>query len=142
MATKRRVLAVDDEPRLLDIVKYYLETGGYEVHACGELSQALQAASRQPFDAVVLDIVLEKASGYDVAGELKRIPNTAGVPILFMSSKVGVADLFLKSYDGRAEFIQKPFKKEDFLSKIALLIDGGGRQGDGKPRKSTRLRKK
>jgi DNA-binding response OmpR family regulator len=125
---KRRVLVIDDEPRVLDIVRYFLEQGGYEVEAFTGQDEGLAAARRAPFDVATLDIVLEEASGYDVAFELRKIKNTERVPVLFMSSKVEMADLFLKSYDGRAEFILKPFKKPDLLAKIELLAGGGGRQ--------------
>jgi DNA-binding response OmpR family regulator len=130
-------LVVDDEPRILDIVKYFLEQGGYEVEACTDEAGALEAARKSPFDVIVLDIVLEGASGYDVAGRLKKIKNTERVPVLFMSSKVEMAGLFLESYDGRAEFILKPFKKGDLLAKATTLVDGGGRQA----RKASRSRK-
>lgn len=125
---KRRVLVIDDEPKILDIVKYFLEQGGYEVSGFTDHAEGLQAARGAGFDVAVLDIVLEGASGYDVAFELKRIRNTERVPVLFMSSKVEMADLFLQSYDGRAEFILKPFKKPDLLAKMELLANGGGRE--------------
>jgi len=127
--SKRRVLLIDDEPRILDIVKYFLEQGGFEVEAFADPADGLAAARRAPFDVAALDIVLsEETSGYDVASELKRITNTERMPVLFMSSKVEMADLFLQSYDGRAEFVLKPFKKADLLAKLGLLLDGGGRQ--------------
>ena len=125
---KRRVLVIDDEPRVLDIVRYYLEQGGYEVEAYSRQEPALAAARKAPFDVAALDIVLDGPSGYDVASELKKLKNTERVPVLFMSSKVEMADLFLDSFEGRAEFILKPFKKADFLEKIGLLVEGGGRR--------------
>jgi DNA-binding response OmpR family regulator len=125
---KRRVLVIEDEPRVLDIVRYFLEQGGYEVEAFTDQNEGLAAARSAPFDVATLDIVLEGASGYDVAFELKKLASAERVPVLFMSSKVEMADLFLESYDGRAEFILKPFKKADLLAKVDLLSDGGGRQ--------------
>jgi len=124
----RRVLLIDDEPRILDIVKYFLEQGGFEVEAYTAQAQGLEAARRASFDVAALDIVLEGGSGYEVASELKKIKNTERMPVLFMSSKVEMSELFLESYDGRAEFILKPFKKADFLEKLTLLVEGGGRQ--------------
>ena len=120
---------VDDEPRILDIVKYFLEQGGYEVESATTGQKALAAARRSPFDVAVLDIVLENDSGYDVAGKLKKLTKAGMPPVLFMSSKVEMADLFIENFEGRAEFLQKPFKKEVLLESIRKLIDGGGRQG-------------
>ncbi len=124
----RRVLVVDDEPRILDIVKYFLEQGGYEVEAVDGGEKALAAARKRPFDVAVLDIVLVGDSGYEVAGKLKKLKNTESMPILFMSSKVEMAELFLENYDGRAEFLLKPFKKEALLEALNTLLKGGGRE--------------
>ena len=132
----RRILVVDDEPRILDIVRYYLEQGGYAVEGCTSGEEALAAARTAPFDLAVLDIILEKASGYEVAGRLKKIPGMETAPVLFMSSKVEMAELFLESYDGRAEFLLKPFKKDALLEAVRSLFEGGGRQA----RKARRAR--
>jgi DNA-binding response OmpR family regulator len=125
----RRVLVVDDEPRILDIVRYFLEQGGWQVEAFPTGAKGLQAARKSPFDVAVLDIVLGRGSGYDVAGRLKTLPGSEETPVLFMSSKVEMAGLFMDHYDGRAEFIRKPFKKDDLLAQVAALASGGGRRG-------------
>jgi len=124
----RRVLVVDDEPRILDIVKYFLEQGGYEVESVTTGEKALAAARRTTFDVAVLDIVLDGDSGYEVAGKLKKIKNAETLPVLFMSSKVEMAELFLENFDGRAEFLLKPFKKEALLESLKNLLGGGGRE--------------
>ena len=95
----RRVLVVDDEPR-------------------------------------ILDIVLVGESGYDVAGKLKKVKSAEAMPVLFMSSKVEMADLFLENFDGRAEFLLKPFKKEALLETVRTLIDGGGREAHRRPERA------
>ena len=135
----RRVLVVDDEPRILDIVKYFLEQGGYEVEGVMTGEKAVSAARKTPFDVAVLDIVLVGDSGYEVASKLKRIKSAENMPVLFMSSKVEMADLFLENYDGRAEFLLKPFKKEMLLEAVRNLIDGGGREAH---RAAARAKKK
>jgi len=140
--SRRRVLVIDDEPRILDIVQYFLEQGGYQVEARNVPEEGLAAARRQAFDVAVLDIVLGDTSGYKVAGQLKKISANEKTPVLFMSSKVEMADLFLEHYDGRAEFIQKPFKKADLLEKVEVLIEGGGRVLPGKDSREPRARKK
>jgi DNA-binding response OmpR family regulator len=126
--SQRRVLVVDDEPRILDIVKYFLEQGGYAVEAVTSGEKALAAARRDAFDVAVLDIVLVNDSGYEVAGRLKKLKNAEKLPVLFMSSKVEMADIFIENFEGRAEFLLKPFKKEALLEAIRNLLEGGGRQ--------------
>jgi CheY-like chemotaxis protein len=132
-----RVLVVDDEPRILDILKYFMEQGGHEVETFTQGAGAVEAARRKPFDLAVLDIVLEGGdSGYEVASRLKAVPGMEQAPVLFISSKVEMADLFLENYDGRAEFLLKPFKKDSLLASLADLSGGGGRRASkaaGKP---------
>ena len=135
----RRVLVVDDEPRILDIVKYFLEQGGYEVEGLTTGEKALAAARKTPFEVAVLDIVLVGDSGYEVASKLKRIKSAENMPVLFMSSKVEMAELFLENYDGRAEFLLKPFKKETLLESVRNLLEGGGREAH---RAAARAKKK
>ena len=120
---QRRVLVVDDEPRMLDIVKYFLEQGGYEVEPVTTGEKALAAVRRAPFDVAVLDIVLGTAA--TGRQQLKKLKN-AETCVLFMSSKVGWPPL-PRDYEGRAEFLLKPFKKEALLA-LQKLLDGGGRQ--------------
>lgn len=119
---------VDDEPRILDIVKYFLEQGGYEVEPVTTGEKALAAARRGTFDVAVLDIVLDADSGYEVASKLKKLKNAENLPVLFMSSKVEMAELFLENFDGRAEFLLKPFRKEALFEALQKLLEGGGRQ--------------
>ncbi len=126
--SRRRVLVVDDEPRILEIVRYFLEQGGYEVEAFPDGAKAVEAARKKAFDLAVLDIVLTGESGYDVAGRLKKLKSAESMPVLFMSSKVEMADLFIENFEGRAEFLLKPFKKEALTELVRKLIDGGGRQ--------------
>jgi CheY-like chemotaxis protein len=89
----------------------------------------------------ILDIVLGPESGYEVAGRLKKIPRASGLPVLFMSSRVGMSDLFLKNYQGRADFIQKPFKKDDLISRLSALVSASGGRAAAAPRAPRRRRR-
>lgn len=133
--SRPRVLVVDDEPRILEIVKYFLEQGGFDVEAFSGGDQAVEAAKRAPFEVAVLDIVLEGGdSGYEVASRLKQVPGMETAPVLFISSKVDMAKLFLENFEGRAEFLLKPFKKDQLLASVEELARGGGRQARQIPR--------
>ena len=123
-----RVLAVDDERKILDIVKYCLEQGGCSVQAFTDPAPALEMARREKFDVIVLDIVLANRDGYGIASELKKIKNAENTPILFVSSKIEVAELFLEHFSGPADFLAKPFKKEELLARVKALAEGKGRR--------------
>lgn len=133
-----RVLAVDDDRRILEIVRHFLHEKGYEVHIFANPDEALEMARNTPFDALILDMVLQGTDGYRVCSELKRNPATAELPVLFVSAKIEVAELFLQQFDGVADFLGKPFRRDDLLSKLERLIarkaarrSGGGRAAGG-----------
>jgi DNA-binding response OmpR family regulator len=118
----RRILAVDDDRRILEIVRYFLQEKGFEVHIFSNPDEAVEIARTVPFDAIILDIVLQGTDGYRVCSNFKRQPETADVPVLFVSAKVEIAELFLKQFSGTADFLAKPFRRDDLLAKIEGLL--------------------
>lgn len=117
-----RVIAVDDDRRILEIVRHFLQEKGYEVHIFANADEALETARNAPFDVMILDMVLQGTDGYRVSSELKRNPSTADLPVLFLSAKVEVAELFLREFHGIADFLGKPFRRDDLLSKLERLL--------------------
>lgn len=123
----KRVLAIDDDRRILEIIRHFLQEKGYEVQIFANPDEAVETAQTTPFDAVILDMVLQGTDGYRVASNLKRHPSTANLPVLFVSAKVEIAELFLKQFSGVADFLAKPFRRDDLLSKLERLL---ARQGE------------
>lgn len=118
----RRILVIDDDRRCLEIVRHFLMEHGFEVEICWNPREALPLARENVFDAVILDLVIPGMDGYEICQALKNEPKTAGLPILFASAKVQLPDLFFQNFHGRADFLPKPFKRDELVEKIEKLL--------------------
>ena len=89
MAPRPRVLAVDDDPEILAMLRRGLGVEGFDVKAAADGQAALAELSRQPVDVVVLDVMMPGTDGLEV---LRRIRSTSDVPVLFLSARDRVRD--------------------------------------------------
>lgn len=128
----QKVLVVDDEERILQICEYFLKAEGYEVHSTRDSTQALEIARRVRPDLVLCDVVMPALGGYQFAKELRLTEEGHGTPILFLSAKVEIPDLFFEHFKGAGDFITKPFKKQDLLAKVRELLSRGTPAPEGR----------
>ncbi|MGI8493559.1 MAG: response regulator transcription factor [Acidimicrobiales bacterium] len=118
------VLVVDDDPVIVGLLQLNFEIEGYEVVTApdGESGQAL-ARERQP-DVIVLDVMMPRVSGLEVARRLRADPVTAYLPILLLSAKAQKADVEA----GRAvadDYVTKPFEPLELLARVGRLFEVG-----------------
>src|SRR5262245_7511076 len=104
-----RVLLVDDARTNLDILVAGL-TGDYKLGVAMDGTTALQLATRTPPDLVLLDIVMPGLDGYEVCRRLREMPETADVPIMFLSSLEDVRDKTRGFEAGANDYLTKPFE--------------------------------
>lgn len=118
-----RVLIVEDEVKLAAYLKRGLEREGYAVDVAGDGEQGLWLASTEPYDVVVLDIMLPAKNGYLVCRELRE----AGVwtPILMLTAKTGEYDEAEALDTGADDFLSKPFSFVVLLARLRALIRRG-----------------
>jgi len=114
------VLVVEDEVRLAAYVKRGLEAEGYSVDVANDGEQGLWMAENQPYDAVVLDIMLPKLNGYQVCGGLREAGNW--VPILMLTAKDGEFDEAEALDTGADDFLRKPFSFVVLMARLRALI--------------------
>jgi two-component system response regulator RegX3 len=114
-----RLLVVDDDPGLLDVVSYALEREGYDVVPATDGDEALERARGESFDVVVLDIMLPGISGIDVLRELR---GESAVPILMLTAKDAEVDRVLGLELGADDYVTKPFSTAELVSRIRALI--------------------
>ena len=105
--TRPVVLAVDDTPENLDVVKGIL-VPAYKVKAVTSGEMALKLAAKQPPDIILLDIMMPEMDGYEVCRRLKADPATAGIPVIFLTAKDQTADEAEGFALGAADYIHKP----------------------------------
>ncbi len=115
---KPLILAIDDSPLNLDILKEYLAREGFRVIAFHRGSDALDHVKLEKPDLILLDITMPEMDGYQVCEQLKRDEATAPIPVIFVSALNDAADK-VKAFDsGGIDFIVKPFQFEDLTRRI------------------------
>ncbi len=124
MSKQKHVLIVDDDSDCRSILKKILSEGGYDVAQCSNGLEALDyVRGRQP-DVMILDIMMPRMSGYDVASHLKQNEGTANIPIILLSAKGSTEDV-MKGYNECSVnyYISKPFSAKQILTGIEMVLD-------------------
>lgn len=122
IATSKRILVVEDEPDLADLLAYNLHRAGYDAQVVHDGAAALAAVREAPPDLVVLDVMLPKLSGLEVAREIRTGPRTAQVPILMLTAKAGEIDEIAGLTAGSDDYVTKPFSVKVLLARIEALL--------------------
>jgi len=118
---QQRILVVDDERNLCDILLYNLSMAGYEAVAAFSAEEALEKEPAD-FDLILLDVMLPGLSGYELAQKLKTGIVTKNIPIVFLSA-MGAEDDKLHGFDlGADDYIPKPFSVREVLARIKAVL--------------------
>ncbi len=121
MESKKRILVVDDEQDLLEILKFNLETEGYEVSTACSAEEAL-TLNVGTFDLLLLDIMMGGMSGFAMAKRLKTDPATANIPIIFLTARDTENDTVTGFNLGADDYISKPFSIREMLVRIRAVL--------------------
>lgn len=116
----KRILLVEDEESLQDIIKLNLELEGYEVAAVNNGRTALDEFSRKRFDLVILDVMLPEVDGFTICQTI-RLDNNR-VPILFLTAKSSAEDRVFGLKIGGDDYLTKPFNLDEFLLRVQALL--------------------
>ena len=131
----QRILLVDDEADILDVVAYNLEQAGYRVTAARDGRTAIAEAERAKPDLVVLDIMLPDLSGTEVCRALRRSEKTRAVPILMLTARSDEVDRVVGFEVGADDYVTKPFSPRELVLRVrAILRRRAG--GEGEPAES------
>src|SRR5687767_12296535 len=122
--TPLRVLVVDDEQMLTDLLSMALRMEGWEVRAASSGFQALQAAKEFGPDAMVLDIMMPDLDGMAVLQRLRQSGND--VPVLFLTAKDAVSDRVAGLTAGGDDYVTKPFSLEEVVARLRGLMRRAG----------------
>lgn len=116
------VLVVDDDPVIQRLLRVNFEMEGYEVLVAVDGVDGLERARAEHPDIVVLDIMMPRMSGLDVAKSLKADPDTASIPVLLLSAKAQEADLVAGDESGADDYLTKPFDPLHLLQRVEKLL--------------------
>ena len=129
----KKVLLVDDEEDILDILKYNLEREGIGVATAKNGQEALQAAKRERPDLVVLDIMMPGMDGVEVCGQLRKMPGMEHVLIVLLTARTEDYS-HIAGYDaGADDYINKPVRPKVFVSKVQALLKRSGAAAPAAP---------
>ena len=117
-----RVLVVDDDRDIRDLVTFKLEQAGYEVRQAEDGLQALDAVREWAPALVVLDVMMPGLSGVDVTRELRADPATAGVPVILLTAKAQEADVETGFVSGADDYVVKPFSPRELVSRVQAVL--------------------
>ena len=120
------VLVVDDDPVIQKLLQVNFEMEGYSVITAGDGEEGLAKAQAEHPDAVVLDVMMPKMDGLEVARRLKGDPDTQSIPIILLSAKAQQADIQAGTATGAEDYLTKPFDPLELLQRVGTLIDRAG----------------
>ncbi len=120
---KARILIAEDDRDIRLGLTATLESEGYDVTAAADGAQALKLFPQQKFDLVVLDVMMPKASGYDVCRDLRA--GGARVPVLFLTAKGEEIDKVVGLKLGGDDYVTKPFGVQELLARVEALLRRG-----------------
>jgi len=118
MATAR-ILAVDDSPTILEMIKAILIAGGYEVITAADGAEALETARAQVPDLILLDVMLPKLDGYRVCRLLKFDQKYKQIPIIMLTAKTEEQSMATGIRTGANQYLTKPIEPEKLLAAVA-----------------------
>ena len=121
MKQNQRILVVDDEQDLLEILKFNLETEGYEVATASSAEEALQMDIAS-FSLLLLDVMMGRMSGFAMARKLKEKPTTANVPIIFLTARDTENDTVTGFNLGADDYISKPFSLREVMVRVRAVL--------------------
>ncbi|MBC7426221.1 MAG: response regulator transcription factor [Bacteroidia bacterium] len=123
-----RILLVEDEQHLMELLKLNLEMEGYKVSVCRDGIDAITRFKQEQFDLVVLDIMLPGIDGISVCENIRLTDSE--VPILFLSAKGSAEDRVMGLKKGADDYLTKPFNLEELLLRVKKLIARNSSRAD------------
>ena len=124
---RHRILVVDDEQNLCEILKFNLETEGYTVDTAYSAEEALNLDITS-YDLLLLDVMMGEISGFAMARKLKQDSDTKNIPIIFLTARYTENDTVTGFNLGADDYISKPFSIREVLVRIRAVLRRSGEQ--------------
>lgn len=119
----KKVLVVDDDHSIVELLTLVLQDAGYEVVPAGDGHEAIVTAIQQRPDVIILDIVMPGLNGWEVSDHLLSHEQTASTPILFLTARVRTEDQLRGWYAGCFDYITKPFEVDQLLKQVRVATE-------------------
>lgn len=119
---KEKILVVDDEEDILDLVRYNLEKEGYEVYCMETGEEAIEAARKMKPDLMLLDLMLPGVDGLEVCKNVKYDSETSRIPIVMLTAKGEESDIVTGLELGADDYISKPFSPKVLIARVRAVL--------------------
>jgi len=119
---KEKILVVDDEKDIIELLQYNLEKEGYRISCAYSGEKCLENVKTELPDLILLDLMLPEIDGLDVCKFLKNNPQTSHIPIIMLTAKGEETDIVLGLELGADDYITKPFKVRELLARVKTVL--------------------
>lgn len=119
MQPKEKILVVDDEERIVSIVRAYLDKEGFRVFTARDGREALDLARREKPDLIVLDLMLPEVSGWDVCREIRR---ESATPVIMLTARDDDTDKIVGLELGADDYMTKPFNPKELVARVRAVL--------------------
>ena len=131
MANRPKILVVDDETDIVDLISYNLSKEGYDVSTASDGGEALSEIRKTRFDLIILDLMLPGIQGMELCRILRSDPKTETVPIIMLTAKGEEVDRVLGLEMGADDYITKPFSPRELIARIRAVLRRTGEKSQG-----------
>jgi phosphate regulon transcriptional regulator PhoB len=121
-APKKKILVVEDEPDIRELVRYNLESAGFAVVEADDGEAALSAVDKERPAMVILDLMLPEADGMEICRILRSRPEYAKLPIVMLTAKAGEVDRILGLEFGADDYVTKPFSPRELVARVRAVM--------------------
>jgi two-component system phosphate regulon response regulator PhoB len=119
---KGKILIVEDDKALVALLVFHFEREDFEVRHTGDGEEALILARESPPDLVILDWMLDSLSGIEVCRQLRRVPETANVPIVMLTARGEEGDRLRGFETGADDYVTKPFSPRELVARVTAVL--------------------
>lgn len=119
---KPHILVVEDEPPLVEVLRYNLENEGYRVSVATDGTEALTQIQAEPPDLVILDWMLPQLSGIEVCRQIRTDPDAKDTPVIMLTARGEEADRVKGLVSGADDYVVKPFSPTELLARVRAVL--------------------
>ena len=112
----KKILVIDDDPTLIKMIVPFLESHGFRVLTAADGEEGIAILKAGLPDLIILDVQMPRMNGYTFIFEMKKISGTKNIPIIVLTAKEGMAEIF--KVEGVKEYVTKPFNAEALLAHV------------------------
>lgn len=117
-----RILVVDDEEKIRNVIREYAEFEGYEIKEANDGMEAVNICKNEDFDIIIMDIMMPKLDGFSAIKEIKKIKN---IPVLMLSARGEEYDKLFGFEIGIDDYVVKPFSPKELMARVNAIIKRG-----------------